>query len=563
MAEAAAPQGDSQSLFRALRTDRTLQAMFLFALAAGLPYAILAGTITAWFTSYEVSVSTIGVLSWITLAYAFKFLWSPGLHRTKPLFFARLGLRRAWILGFQFIIVAALGSLAFLSPVTQLGWIALAALIGAAASASQDIVIDAWRIESARDDKHLDAISAVYQFGYRGAGLIGGMLALFLSDIIGWPLTLGFVALTMAAASAGALIAREPKREIADDVKPTGVSLGGNVSVNIRNIAVLAIIASWIWAFYLIGDFMVQTLVAEDPPSARTFTRESGVFVVAATVLFPALVGALLLHLDRRASRTTAAPWPGQATADTLYRSILEPLMDLIQRLAWAAPLVLLLVLSYRFTDLIWGSFAYPFYMGLNFGALGHTASEVAIASKTIGVLMTFTGAALGGLALAWLGRMSCLIIGAVGAAATNLLFFDLAIGAPVLGGLLEFTRLYDLFGLFGADERLSRLILAIAGENIAVGFASVVFVAYLSSIVNPRFATVQYALLASLTMLIGTLGRAEIGQLVEERGFAFVFILTALMGLVAVAASVGEALRRRFAPSQAERDAAAAKVSP
>ena len=120
--------------------------------------------------------------------------------------------------------------------------------------------------------------------------------------------------------------------------------------------------------------------------------------------------------------------------------------------------------------------------------------------------------------------------------------------------------NLDDFMALFHINERLGWLVAAIAGENLAVGFASVVFVAYLSAIVNPRYAAVQYALMASLTMLIGTLGRGALGELVEERGFAYVFIVTALLGLVAVVASVAEALRTRFmrkpepAPVSADR---------
>ncbi|MEM8932930.1 MAG: beta-lactamase induction signal transducer, partial [Acidobacteriota bacterium] len=186
------------------------------------------------------------------------------------------------------------------------------------------------------------------------------------------------------------------------------------------------------------------------------------------------------------------------------------------------------------------------FYLGTNHGAMGYTLDEVAIASKMIGALMIILGTLGGGLALKAIGRMPCLIVGAVLAAVTNLLFWDLATGARAVGGFLGTTRLDVVFGWFGADERLAHLITAIAGENLALGFASAVFVAYLSSIVNPSYAAVQYALLASLTMLVGTLGRGALGEWIEERGFAFVFIVTALLGLVAVAASTAEAIRQR-----------------
>lgn len=93
----------------------------------------------------------------------------------------------------------------------------------------------------------------------------------------------------------------------------------------------------------------------------------------------------------------------------------------------------------------------------------------------------------------------------------------------------------------------MARLMMAIAGENLAGGFASVAIVAYLTSVVNPRFAAVQYALLGSLTMLLGTLGRAWLGEMIEAEGYYTVFIITFWLGMVAVALSVIEAIRRKM----------------
>jgi PAT family beta-lactamase induction signal transducer AmpG len=161
---------------------------------------------------------------------------------------------------------------------------------------------------------------------------------------------------------------------------------------------------------------------------------------------------------------------------------------------------------------------------------------------------------------LLFLGRMPCLVIGALLAASTNLLFADLAHGGAGMAGFLSATGLQGPLEAIGGwtssvlsgqavdparSERLAWLIAAIAGENLAVGFASVAAMAYMTSIVNPKFAAVQYALLASLTMLIGTLGRAPLGTMIEEQGFAPVFILTFWIGLVAVGLSIAEWLRQ------------------
>ncbi|MEQ1932172.1 MAG: MFS transporter, partial [Parvularculaceae bacterium] len=163
---------------------------------------------------------------------------------------------------------------------------------------------------------------------------------------------------------------------------------------------------------------------------------------------------------------------------------------------------------------------------------------------------------AIGAAAILRFGRMPCLFAGAILAAATNLLFADLATGGA---GADAFMRFFHFYGIFHAlqpvadfltlqvtmDERLSRLMMVIGAENLAVGFASAAIVTYLSSIVNPKHAAVQYALFASLTMLIGSLGRGALGEMIEQRGFADVFYLTAALGLVAVAASGLEWLRQ------------------
>ncbi|MDQ3126739.1 MAG: beta-lactamase induction signal transducer, partial [Pseudomonadota bacterium] len=218
-----------------------------------------------------------------------------------------------------------------------------------------------------------------------------------------------------------------------------------------------------------------------------------------------------------------------------LYDAILAPLVELMGRLGWGAVVVLGLILTYRITDGVWGPFAFPFYMGAEGGALGHTKAEVALASKTFGVIMTIVGIALGGWALLVIGRMWSLLIGAVLSAATNLLMMDLAMGAPVIGPFMSATGLYGLFGSVQVGEPLARLMLAIAGENIAGGFAGAAFVAYLSALSNRMFGAVQFAVFISLALLIGTLGRGALGELIEAQGYASMFVIAAWMGLLAV----------------------------
>ncbi|MEO1135607.1 MAG: hypothetical protein AAFW68_03215 [Pseudomonadota bacterium] len=538
-------------LFRALGRRKT-GAMFVLGFAAGLPYVLITGTLNAWFTNENISVATIGVFSWIIIIYSFKFLWSPAVDRAPTPRIFNMGQRRATILLLQGVILACLFSISTVNPTTQIGLIAIAAVICTFASASQDVLIDAWRIEVADEEITVDLLSAVYQLGYRTSVILGGAGALIIAARLGWNDTFVVLTVLMAFAVSGVFIAAdsqiaERRKLSVDDAPPLW-----------RNLALTPVILGWAWSFAALFGFMAFALNSPDQANARAFTLQTGPLIIVASIIAPIIAAALMIYGRKRWTVTARArqTWPGQKLFDGLYGSVLAPMADIIDRLRWSALLVLVLVLSYRFTDLIWGAFAYPFYLGANYGALGHTLDEVAVASKLFGALMTFVGIGIGGAAILKIGRMPCLFAGAVLAAATNLLFADLAKGGAVTDAVMSATHMYSLFVFMQpladflqlevtANHALSRLMLVIAAENLAVGFASAAIVVYLSSIVNKRYAAVQYALLASLGFLLGSLGRGAIGEMIEDRGFAYVFYLTAALGLVAVVASALEWMRQ------------------
>ncbi len=540
-----------REMLRALRRRKSL-AMLVLGFAAGLPYVLITGTLNAWFTNDGIDVKTIGVFSWIIIIYGFKFLWSPAIDRAPapPLF--GMGQRRAGIFILQAVIVAALAVISTVSPHEAIGVIAIAAVFCTFASASQDILIDAWRIEVADEETPVDLLSSVYQVGYRLAAILGGAGALIMAARIGWNSTFVALAALMTLGIVGVFIAVDgPPRRKAIEVDASAPA------ARWRNLAVSPVMLLWAGSFAAIFSFMAFALENPGKANAGAFTRETGPLIVLASIIAPVMIAAWLLRFwDQPRRAVDERPWPAQKAFDAIFASVMEPLVDILKRLGAGAILVLVLILSYRFADLVWGAFAFPFYLGDQHGALHHTNDEVAIASKVFGALMTFFGITIGAAAIIRFGRMPCLFIGAVLAAATNLLFADLALGGA---GTDAFMRTFGLYGVFPVlqpladaltlqvtiDERLSRLMIVIGAENLAVGFASAAIVAYLSSIVNPRYAAVQYALFASLTMLIGSLGRGALGELIEARGFAYVFYLTAALGLVAVAATALEWLRQ------------------
>mgnify|MGYP001797184859 FL=1 len=173
----------------------------------------------------------------------------------------------------------------------------------------------------------------------------------------------------------------------------------------------------------------IEAGAAESPLSPRVFMRTQAPIIVALTVLLPAVVAAFLLRNGSGAIEETSSPTLITKATDAIFGAVIVPLMDLVRRLGWAFVLILALILTYRFADLVWGSFAYFFYLDDRFGALWMTNDEVAVASKTFGGIMTVAGAGLGAVALVFLGRMPCRLSGGLLAGATNLLFADLAAG--------------------------------------------------------------------------------------------------------------------------------------
>jgi PAT family beta-lactamase induction signal transducer AmpG len=203
-------------------------------------------------------------------------------------------------------------------------------------------------------------------------------------------------------------------------------------------------------------------------------------------------------------------------------------------------------VLTYRICDAIWGTFAYPFYLG----ELNYTNDEVAFASKFFGVGAIMLGLVLGGWMLTALGRMFTLALGGLLAALTNLLYADLARGGALMqagSDAIGFSALIAFMAPFGSDA-LPRLTFTIMFENLAIGIAGAAYVAWLSSIVSKQFSAVQYALLSSLTLLVGTLGRGALGEMIEEQGYFDVFILTTWIGIGAVFLVLAEWWRQRRA---------------
>ncbi|MCE7032222.1 MFS transporter [Lysobacter sp. GX 14042] len=202
--------------------QRKVLAMLLLGFSSGMPIYLVGNTLGFWMRENAIELSTIGFLSWVGLAYSLKFLWAPLVDKLDaPLLGRWLGRRRGWMLLAQLVVAAALVGMALVQPregalllagvrVDQLLVFGALALVVAFASATQDIVIDAWRIESAGSPEQQGLLTSTSTLGYRGALLVTDALILIIAAQVGWVASYGLMAVLMGVGVFATLYAREP-----------------------------------------------------------------------------------------------------------------------------------------------------------------------------------------------------------------------------------------------------------------------------------------------------------------------------------------------------------------
>lgn len=187
--------------------------MFFFGFTSGLPFLLVGGTLSVWLKESGISLETIGLISYATLTYSFKFLWAPVVDQVRLPLLGQLGQRRSWLLTAQTVLLASLLLMAVLTPSAIAVFLA-AVFVAAFAGATQDVVVDAYRIEIAPAESQ-GALAATYTLGYRFALLASGALALILADRVDWPLVYLTMALFLMAMMVVTLLAREPHHPVA------------------------------------------------------------------------------------------------------------------------------------------------------------------------------------------------------------------------------------------------------------------------------------------------------------------------------------------------------------
>lgn len=166
--------------------DGRVALMLAFGYSAGLPYLLVFSTLFTWMREAGVEVTVIGMFSWLALAYSFKFLWSPLVDALDvPILARRFGRRRAWLLVCQGLIAAALVGMGLADPAGGIVMLAVCTFLVAFGSATQDVVVDGWRIDAAPNERQ-GIMAAAYQLGYRLALLTAGAGALYIAELVTW-----------------------------------------------------------------------------------------------------------------------------------------------------------------------------------------------------------------------------------------------------------------------------------------------------------------------------------------------------------------------------------------
>lgn len=406
--------------------DRRILSILLLGFSSGLPRLLTLSTLAWWMSNVGVDLTTIGLFALVGLPYSLKFLWAPVADEVRfPVLTRALGRRRSWTLLTQAALMVAIVGLGATDPSVNAGATAAWAFAVSFASASQDIVVDAYRVESLEESQQ-GAGAAAIQLGYRLGMWVAGAGALALSTVLDWP-------------------------------------------------AVYAVMA----ALVLIG--VVTILMSPEPkpnsPAPPSELEQRG-----------------LDFLLRRSH------WPKKIAAGAahFYSRVVVPFLDLTRHHLWAA--ILLFVLLFKFGEALLGVMAFPFY-----NQIGFTAGEIAVVSKTFGVIVTLAGGLIGGLLVGKIGIVKTLILGGITQMLSNLMFAAQAAVGP----------------------DVSFLVLTITIENLSGGIASASFVAYLSSLCNIAYTASQYAFLSAIgTASLNVLSAAG-GWVASQMDWVSFFIVT------------------------------------
>ena len=555
--------------------DSRVIVMLFLGFSAGIPILLIFSSLSLWLREAGIDRSVVTMFSWAALGYSFKFIWAPLIDALPVPFLTKwLGRRRSWMVVSQLLIVLAIFLMATVNPVSEdvLIYMAGAAVLLGFSSATQDIVIDAYRIELAPPSMQ-SILSSIYVSGYRIGMIVAGAGALYLADYFGsteafysyeaWRNTYYIMAGVMTLGILTTFASYEPTAEILQSNKQHrnlkvfliysalllipgllfGVVYLLNMLINLALDTPVALIPQvalpgikfYFLALVACAPLLLLYFIINQPKIINKAplvaeTREDYVrlvllfvFAVVAFIAAYVLTGQLLpafdgvfvsfvsetLHLLMSLAVALVAGFAlvqaGLVNKQIAMATWIEPIVDFFRRYGMKALLLLALIGLYRISDIVAGVISNVFYQDMGF-----SKTDIANAVKLVGVIMAIAGGFLGGLLAQRFRIMHAMMIGAILACATNLLFVVLT---------------YN-------PGSLPIMYMAVIFDNLAAGLASAVFIAFLSALTSIRFTAVQYAIFSSLMTLIPKVMGGYSGSIVDSMGYPFFFIFTFAIGI-------------------------------
>lgn len=463
--------------------------LLLLGFTTGIPFLLIGETLTAWLRVDGLSLSVIGFFILVSFSYTLKFMWAPLIDRLDiPFLTAKLGHRRSWMALLQVLIVACLLCVALTDPRTSLGWLALFATMAGFLGASHDIILDAYRIEIADDQPELVVMTASYQWGYRIAFIVTGIVPLMLSTRIGWPLAYGLTAAMMAVGWVALVFAPKGPVHAPRPIHYEGLAVRPlSEGVEWLGRAALIMAAAIIMGSGLTGNAdMINGIAGHfgvTPEAQAAFktawtSKTTGPFFQ---------VPAVLLGLGLMFAACLPLPW---ATRPGAYfnGAFVAPMVDFFTRYAKWAGFIFIVICVYRVSEFTL-YIANAYYIDLGF-----SLDAVAEMRKVFGAIMTMIGFVIAGGLMARIGIRQALVVGVTVGPLSHIGFMILA--------------------CTGHDLRA--LGLALALDNIAAAIQGTVLIAYMSTLVSPEFTAPQYALFSGMYGILGKLVGSQSGRIVE-----------------------------------------------
>lgn len=521
--------------------------IWVLGFASGLPLALSGTAMQAWLTVDGIDVATIGFLSLVGLPYTFKFLWAPLMDRFEP---PLLGRRRGWLVLTQLGLAATLLAMSALSPARDVQGFALLAVLLSFLSASQDVVIDAYRTDVVTPEQR-GLASSLGVFGYRLAMVLSGGIAMVWADPLSgsgwdWNGIYRVMALIMLAVAGMSLL-------LLPSVPKDNVAPQSDARNDLKGFAalLLAVVIGYQFTAHIAAPLAERALTPLFPPLAAAPATTAASLPAAKPVLQPAKPAAAPLVSAQAAA----------GVADNPNKKKWVDLLSLLLGMAFTVPLAwwaaqrakfetlnrslgnyfsmesagafLALIILYKLGDAFAGALTTTFLLK----GMGFAQAEIGVVNKVIGIWLTIVGALAGGALMLRLGLYRALLGFGVLQLLSNLGFWLVAVSGKGAWGGIELPAFdWVVVALKEASQVDYLLLFAVAVENLSSGMGTAAFVAFLMALCNQKFTATQFALLSAFAAV----GRVWVGPLsgvlTESIGWPAFFLFStvaALPGLV------------------------------